>query len=84
MEVRIRLQKSDVQAKGRYNYRIVAMSRAQSRQGAALEILGHYNAAAKPATYKLEIEKVEKWLAKGAQMSATVRSIVKKLKKAGK
>ena len=37
MEVRIRLQKSDTKAKGKYNYRVVAISKAAPRQSKALE-----------------------------------------------
>jgi len=81
MEVRIRLQKSDTKAKGRYNYRIVAVPKCTPRQARALEILGYYDAAKKPAEYRVDVEKIDRWLAKGAQMSDTVRSLVKKSRK---
>jgi small subunit ribosomal protein S16 len=82
MEVRIRLQKAGKSANKRYNYRIVAMSRARSRQHRHLELLGYYDAGRNPATFSIHQEKLDKWLAQGAHMSDTVRSLVKKYKKA--
>lgn len=81
MEVRIRLQKAGKSAKKRYNYRIVAMSRTQSRQSRTLEILGYYDTVKEPAVMEIQQDKLEKWLKNGAQMSDTVKSIVKKIKK---
>ena len=81
MEVRIRLQKAGKSAKKRYNYRIVAMSRAKSRQSQSLEILGYYDASKKPAVIDVKLDKLEKWLKDGAQMSDTVKSLVKKVKR---
>ena len=81
MEVRIRLQKAGKSAKGQYNYRVVAISKTKSRQGRHLEILGHYDPARNPAEVVINLPKVDKWIANGAQMSDTVRSLVGKLKK---
>ena len=80
MEVRIRLQRAGKPASKRYNYRIVAMSRAETRDGKHLDLLGYYDAAKKPASISIDKEKLDRWLKKGAQMSATVKSIVKNLK----
>ncbi len=77
MEVRIRLQKAGKTASKRYNYRIVAISRAKSRQSRHLEILGFYDPSKKPAQLSLNQEKIENWVKKGAQMSDTVRSLLK-------
>lgn len=81
MEVRIRLQKAGKSAKSRYNYRIVAISRTRSRQGRHLDILGHYDAAKKPAVYKIDQAKLDQWVKNGATLSDTVKSLVKKSKK---
>ncbi len=78
MEVRIRLQKIGKSAKKRYNYRIVAISRMSARQGRTLEILGHYDPAKQPAVVAINGEKLNKWLKRGAQMTDTVRTLVKK------
>ncbi|MCK5579766.1 MAG: 30S ribosomal protein S16 [Candidatus Omnitrophica bacterium] len=81
MEVRIRLQKAGKSAKKRYNYRIVAMSRTQGRQARAMEILGYYDPAKEPAVMSIKQDKLDKWIERGAQMTDTVKSIVKKIKK---
>ena len=81
MEVRIRLQRAGQGAKKRYNYRIVAMSKKDPREGRYLELIGHYDPARKPASLQVDQAKLEKWLSKGAQMSDTVRSLVKNFKK---
>lgn len=81
MEVRLRLQKVGKAAKKRYNYRIVAISRANSRQAKNLDIVGHYDPAKEPAQLFVNQEKLEKWLKRGARMSDTVRSLVNKNKK---
>ena len=81
MEVRIRLQKAGKSANKRYNYRIVAISRGSSRQSRHLELLGYYDASKKPAVVSINHEKLDKWLKHGAQMSDTVKSLVKKSQK---
>ena len=81
MQVRIRLQKAGKISNKRYNYRVVAISRASKRQGANLDILGYYDPAKKPASISVNHEKLEKWIGKGAQMTDTVKSLVTKSKK---
>ena len=81
MEVRIRLQKAGQSTSKKNNYRIVVISRSKSRQARNLEILGHYEPARNPAVISVNHEKLAKWLKNGAQMSDTVRSLVKKTKK---
>ena len=81
MQVRIRLQKAGKIANKRYNYRVVAISRAAARQGRNLDILGYYDPAKKPALLSINHDKLAKWLKQGAQMSDTVRSLVKQSKK---
>ena len=82
MEVRIRLQKGGNKAQKHYNYRIVAISRSKSRDSRHLDLLGYYDSAKNPAVVSINHAKLEKWLKQGAQMSATVKSLVKKDKKA--
>lgn len=76
MEVKIRLQK--IGKRSRHNYRVVAISRDGGRDGRHLEIIGHYDPAQNPATFQVNQEKLEKWIGRGAQMSDTVRTLVKK------
>jgi small subunit ribosomal protein S16 len=81
MEVRIRLQKAGKVSSGAYNYRIVAIPRQLKRDGAALEILGYYDPAKKPAALQMKMEKIEKWVSRGAVMSDTVASLVRQTKR---
>lgn len=78
MEVCIRLQKAGKTANKRYNYRVVAISRSSPRNGKHLDILGHYDPARKPAVVSINREKIEQWVKRGARMSDTVRSLLKK------
>jgi small subunit ribosomal protein S16 len=80
MEVRIRLQKAGKSSNKSYNYRIVALPKKEGRDGRTLDILGYYDPAKKPAAYSINKEKIDQWVAKGAQMSSTVRSLMKKAK----
>ena len=81
MEVRIRLQKAGKISNKSYNYRIVAMSRKEGRDGRNLDILGYYDPAKKPASFSVDLDKLQKWVEKGAQMSDTVKSLVSKSRK---
>ena len=80
MEVKIRLQKAGKTANKCYNYRIVVISRAKSRQGRHLDLLGFYDPAKNPAVMSLNKERLNAWVQKGAQMSDTVRSLLNKQK----
>ena len=81
MQVRIRLQRLGKSTKNKSNYRIVAISKSNKRDGRHLELLGYYDPARNPAVYSLKTEKIQQWVDKGAQMSQTVNSLVKKVKK---
>ena len=78
MQVRLRLQRAGKSAKGRANYRIVAISRTKAKQARHLDIIGYYDPVKKPAVIKVNREKLDRWIKKGAQMSETVKHIVKK------
>lgn len=80
MEVRIRMQKAGKSTSKRYNYRVVAIGRAKSRQADHLDLLGYYDPSKKPAVFSIDKVKLEKWIKQGARMSDTVRSLVKRLK----
>ena len=58
MEVRIRLQKAGKKSNKSYNYRIVALPSQGGRDNRALEILGYYDPAKKPAQFSIDKEKV--------------------------
>jgi small subunit ribosomal protein S16 len=54
---------------------VVADSRA-ARDGRFIEIIGHYNPLTNPPTVKIETEKAQAWIKKGAQPSNTVRKLM--------
>lgn len=76
--VKIRLTR--VGAKKKPVYRIQAIDERKSRDGRALEYLGTYDPHTDPVALNLETEAIEAWVAKGAQMSSTVASLVKRAK----
>ncbi|MBF0521819.1 MAG: 30S ribosomal protein S16 [Candidatus Omnitrophica bacterium] len=82
MEVRIRLQRIGKSPKNCRNFRIVAISKSTKRDGATLDILGHYEPYQKPAGLSIDQEKLNKWVKVGAQMSATVKALAKQAAKA--
>ena len=80
MAVRIRLKRMG--AKKRPFYRVIVADARAPRDGRFIDTLGTYNPLTNPAAVKLDPEKVRLWLARGAQPSDTVRSLIKKTKKA--
>lgn len=76
MSVKVRLTRSG--AKKHPFYRVVAINSDTRRDGRPLEFLGYYNPNTNPAEVKLDSEKIQKWIATGAEMSPTVRSLLKK------
>ncbi len=61
------------------HYRVVAVDREKPRESRYIELLGQYNPLTKPAEIKIDMEKYNQWIRKGAQPSVTVRSLVKQL-----
>jgi small subunit ribosomal protein S16 len=62
--------------KKRAFYRLVAMNSTSRRDGPPLEFLGHYNPMVSPADVSFDMDKVQQWLAKGAQPTDTVRALL--------
>ena len=52
------------------------------RYGKFLEILGNYDPKKTGTNYKVNVDRIDHWVKNGAQMSDTVRSIVKKARAA--
>ena len=77
MSVVIRLMRAG--AKKRPFYRVVAADSRRQRDGRFLEILGHYNPLAQPYELKVHMDKVEKWLMRGAQPSEQAASLLRSL-----
>jgi len=76
MAARIRMTRMGTKKKP--FYRIVAADSEAPRDGKFIEILGHYNPMTDPAVIKVDEGKVNSWLEKGARVSESVRSLLKK------
>ena len=59
-------------------YRIVAADERSPRDGKFLEILGWYDTQIKDNNFKLDLERVDHWLQKGAKPSATVATLIRR------
>ena len=59
-------------------YRIVVADSRSPRDGRFIEEVGYYDPMKNPADVKLDAEKIQKWLANGAQPTETVKSILTK------
>jgi small subunit ribosomal protein S16 len=55
---------------------VVVTEHREARDGAFVEILGHYYPRATPAKVELNRERVDYWLSKGARPSDTVRTLL--------
>ena len=73
--VKIRL--SQTGTKNRKTYRIVAIEEGKRRDGKQIEVLGFYNPLVKPAQIKFDKKRVEYWIQSGAQVSETVKKLIK-------
>ena len=62
-------------------YRIVVMDSLRARQSQALDTLGTYTPLDDPAGVKLDLERANKWIAKGVRPSATVQSLLDRVSK---
>ena len=76
MAIRIRLARGG--RKKRPFYRVVAADSEAPRDGRFLEVLGTYDPLKEPYEFKVDVDKVQKWLGKGAKPTDTVRSLLKK------
>jgi small subunit ribosomal protein S16 len=62
-------------------FRVVATDERSPRDGKFLEILGWYLPKQEGENFKLDMDRVAYWQSKGAQLSDTVASMVRKAKK---
>ena len=76
MAVKMRLRRMG-QKKAPF-YRVVVADSRSPRDGKFIEEVGYYNPMTEPVTLKVEEEKVQKWLASGAQPTETVKSLLTK------
>jgi len=65
-------------AKKKPSYRVVVIEKERARDSRALEVVGYYNPVSKPATVKLDHERIAHWLKQGARPSDTVSRLIEK------
>ena len=75
MSVKIRLRRMG--AKKAPFYRIVVADSRYPRDGRFIEEVGFYDPTKEPSVIKVDAEKVEKWIASGAQPTDTVKALLK-------
>jgi small subunit ribosomal protein S16 len=80
MAVSIRLRREG--AKNRPYYKVVVADSRSPRDGKFIEIIGTYDPKKPGHNSTLKLDRAEYWISKGAQASDTVRSLIKKTKKA--
>ena len=71
-------------AKKRPSYRVVVKEKLSKRDGAYLENLGFYDPTLQPAELRLNEERVQYWISKGAQPTETVRKLIGQKARAGR
>ena len=77
--VKIRLTRGG--AKKRPHYRVVAIDERRQRDGLPLEFLGEYDPKPDKELIRLDSSRIEVWLARGAQPSPAVRSLMRRARK---
>jgi small subunit ribosomal protein S16 len=78
MSVKIRLKKASDTAKKRFHFRIIVCTHTKARDGRSLDELGFYNPSKNPPSVKINREKLDFWLKRGATASDTLKSLLKK------
>ena len=63
-------------------YRVVATDSRSRRDGRFIEAVGTYDPMKKENNTKLDLEKIDGWIANGAKPSETVASLIRKARRA--
>ena len=62
-------------------YRVVVADSRSPRDGKFIEMIGNYDPKKEGENSRLDIDRADYWISKGAQPSETVRSLIKKARK---
>jgi len=81
MSVVIRLRKPGKAVKGRRHYKIVVDENRTKIDGSFIDELGYYDPSKKPMLLKLDVERYDQWVQKGAKPSDTVATLAKRYRK---
>ncbi len=62
-------------------YRVTAIDERKSRDGRPLQFLGTYDPRPDKMLLNFDLEGIDAWVAKGAQLSDTMRTLVKRVRR---
>ena len=79
MAVHIRLRRIGKNPKGKPHFRVSVFDERMGRDSRVIEELGYYKPTSGLA--ELKKERIAEWVKNGAQLSTTVKSLLKKLNK---
>ena len=79
MAVRIRLKRIGKNPKKRPYFRVAVFDERRNRDGLFLEEIGFYDPTKKPLYIKINKERYDFWVKRGAKPSDTLKSLIKKL-----
>ena len=57
-------------------YRLVVIDSRSACDGRAIEVVGHYDPTVQPEALTVKRDRIDHWMARGAQMSDTVRTLI--------
>ncbi len=63
-------------SKKRPFFRLVVIDSRAARDSSFVEMVGHYDPRTKPANVRLETERINYWVGRGARLSDTVRTLL--------
>ena len=75
MAVRVRLTR--VGSKKNPIWRVVVADRRSPRDGRFIETIGHYNPQTQPSTIVIDHERLDHWIALGAEPTNTVKKLMR-------
>ncbi len=81
MSVRVRLTR--VGSKKNPIWRVVVADQRSPRDGRFIETIGQYNPQTDPSTIRIDAERLDHWIARGAQPTNTVKQLMKAQAKSG-
>ena len=59
-------------------YRVVVSDSRRTPRAAVLEEVGHYNPVSSPPQIALDGERIDHWVGQGAQLSPTVKKLIRR------
>lgn len=78
MSAVIRLRRIGKNPKKKPHFRLTVFSQERGRDSRFIEEIGFYNPVT--GSVKMDKERYDQWVKKGAQVSQTIKSLVKKIK----